>query len=92
MKAIIIVMLAVEAAMFLTAIGAALFVRQEGRRRPIWVSISISMIIVASAGNTIAEHHIGRPGADLVQAGAMVLIGMAVMTILMALRQRRGLA
>jgi hypothetical protein len=92
MKSIIIVMLAVEAAMFLVAIGAALFSHQESRRRPIWVTLSISMIIVASAGNTIAEHHAGRPGADVVQAGAMVLIGMAIMTILMALRQRRGLA
>ncbi|HET8749710.1 MAG TPA: hypothetical protein VFM42_03110 [Sphingomicrobium sp.] len=92
MKAIIIVMLAVEAAIFLTAVGAALFAHAESRRRPIWVSLSISLIIVASAANMIAEHHIGRPGADVLQAGAMILIGMAIMTALVALRQRRGLA
>ncbi|HET6535788.1 MAG TPA: hypothetical protein VFG41_06360 [Sphingomicrobium sp.] len=92
MKAIIIVMLAVEAAAFLVAVGSSLFARSAGRRRPIWISLSISMLIVASAGNSIAERHIGRPGADVVQAGALVLIGMAIMTILMALRERRGLA
>lgn len=92
MKAIIIVMLAVEAAAFLVAAGSALFARAAGRRRPIWISLSISMLIVASAGNSIAGRHIGRPGADVVQAGALILIGMAIMTILMALRERRGLA
>ena len=92
MKPIIITMLVVEALVFLVAIlTAALKPSTEGRR-PMWTSIAISLVIVASGANSIAGHHSGQPGTDLLQAGAMVLIGMAIMTIMMALRQRRGIA
>jgi hypothetical protein len=91
MKAIIILMLIVEAAMFLVAIFTAVFTPDRRERRPIWTSIAISLIVVASAANMISDRHAGQPGADVLQGGAMVLIGMAIMAIMMALRQRRAL-
>ncbi|HEX5238276.1 MAG TPA: hypothetical protein VFW39_07430 [Sphingomicrobium sp.] len=91
MKTIVILMLIVEAAMFLVAIFAAVFTPNRGERHPIWTSIAISLIIVASAANMIGDHHAGQSGADILQGGAMVLIGMAIMTIMIALRQRRAL-
>ena len=92
MKAIVITMLAVEAAIFLVAIFAAALAPSANRRgRPMWSGIAISLIIVALAANGIGDHHAGQPGADMLQAGAMVLIGMAIMTALMAIRLRRGL-
>lgn len=91
MKAIVILMLIVEAAMFLVAIFTAVFIPNRGERRPVWTSIAVSLIIVASAANMIGDKHAGQPGADVLQGGAMVLIGMAIMTIMIALRQRRSL-
>ena len=91
MRAIIILMLIVQAAIFLVTIFAAVFTPHRGERRPIWTSLAISLIIVASAANMIGGKHAGQPGADLLQGGAMVLIGMAIMTIMIALRQRRAL-
>jgi hypothetical protein len=91
MKAIVITMLVVEAAMFLVAIFAAAFVPSTKGGRPAWAMIGISLVIVATAANGIGDRHSGQAGADMLQAGAMVLIGMAIMTALMGLRQRRGL-
>jgi quinol-cytochrome oxidoreductase complex cytochrome b subunit len=91
MKAIVITMLVVEAAVFIVAIVATLFARSAGRRRPIWTSVSAALIIVAAGANVIGDHHSGQPGADVLQAGAMGLLGMAIMAVLMALRLRRGL-
>ncbi|HEX5259166.1 MAG TPA: hypothetical protein VFW35_10360 [Sphingomicrobium sp.] len=91
MKTIVILMLIVEAAVFLVAIFSAVFVPNRGERRPVWTSIAISLIIVASAGNMIGDKHAGQPGADILQGGAMVLVGMAIMAVMMALRQRRAL-
>jgi drug/metabolite transporter (DMT)-like permease len=92
MKAIVITMLVVEAAIFLVAIFSAVLAPSTNRRgRPMWSGIAISLIGVAVAASSIGEHHSGQPGADKLQAGAMVLIGMAIMTALMAIRLRRGL-
>ena len=91
MKAIVILMLIVEAAIFLVTIFAAVFTPHRGERRPIWTSLAISLVIVASAANMIGGHHAGQPGAGILQGGAMVLIGMAIMAVVMALRQRRAL-
>jgi hypothetical protein len=92
MKAIVITMLVIEAAIFVVAILSAVLAPSTNRRgRPMWTGIAISLIIVAIAASSIGEHHSGQAGADMLRAGAMVLIGMAIMTALMGLRQRRGL-
>jgi hypothetical protein len=93
MKAIVITMLVIEAAIFLVAIYSAVLAPSTNRRgRPMWTGIAISLIIVAIAASSIGEHHAGQPGADMLQTGAMILIGMAIMTGLMGLRMRRGLS
>jgi hypothetical protein len=92
MKAIVITMLVVEAAVFLVAIFSAVLAPTTNRRgRPMWTGVAFSLIVVAITANSIGDHHAGQPGADMLQAGAMVLIGMAIMTALMGLRQKRGL-
>ena len=92
MKTIIVAMLVVEAAVFLVTIFTAVFKSSTEARRPIWTGLVISLVIVASAANSIAGRHSGQPGTDILQGGSMVLIGMAIMTIMIAIRQRRGLA
>jgi len=91
MRPIIIAMLLVEAAIFLVVILTTAMKRSEGARRPIWTSLAVLLIIVASTGNMIGDRHYGQPGASMLQAGALVLIGMAIMTIMIAVRQRRAL-
>ena len=91
MKAIVITMLIIEAAVFLVAIFATAFARSASGKRPLGTGIAISLIIVSVAASSISNRHAGQAGADMLQAGAMVLIGMAIMTALMTLRQRRGL-
>jgi hypothetical protein len=91
MKAIVITMLVIEAAIFVVAILSAVLAPSTNRRgRPMWTGIAISLIGVAIAGSSIGDHHAGQPGAGMLQAGAMILIGMAIMTGLMGLRQKRG--
>lgn len=92
MKAIIIVMLAVQAGIFLVTILATLFVRSTAeRRRPIWSSFAISLVIVSGASWNIAENHQGQPGADILMYGAPLLLGMGIMAALLLIRRRRGL-
>ena len=92
MKAIIIVMLVVQAAILLVSIWMALFQRQTARGRPVWSSLAFAMVIIAGTSIKIAETHAGQPGADVLAFGAPLLLGMALMAILVTLRQRRGLA
>lgn len=92
MKAIIIVMLAVQAGIFLVTILATLFVRSTAeRRRPIWQSFAVSLVIVSGASWNIAENHRGQPGADILMYGAPLLLGMGIMAALLLVRRRRGL-
>ena len=91
MRAIIIAMLLVEAAIFLVAIFTTALKRSDGPRRPIWTSLAVALIVVASSANMIGDRHSGQPGADVLQGGAMVLIGMAIMVVMIAVRQRRAL-
>jgi hypothetical protein len=92
MKALIIVMLAVQAGIFVATVLAVLFARStEGRRRPIWSSFAISLVIVSGASWNIGEKHAGQPGADILMYVAPLLLGMGIMAALLLIRQRRGL-
>src|SRR5687767_5347326 len=93
MRAIIIVMLVVQAAMFVTVVWTMLFARPNAsqRRRPIWSSLAISLVIVDATSWNIAEKSAGLPGADILMYPAPLLLGMGLMAALMGLRQRRGL-
>jgi hypothetical protein len=92
MKAIIIVMLAVQIGIFLATAGAVLFARAGGeRRRPIWANFSIALLVVSGASWNIGNSHAGQPGAELLMYGAPLLLGMGIMAALLLIRGRRGL-
>ena len=91
MRPIIMVMLAVDVAMLLAVAFAVTIARPRDRRRPIWSSLAISLVVCAVASWNIAEGRGGQPGADILQDGALLLLGMGLMAIFMAIRQRRGL-
>jgi drug/metabolite transporter (DMT)-like permease len=92
MKPLIIVMLCVQAGIFLAAAYSVMFRKHSaGRRRPLWSSLAITLVIVASTSWQIADKRAGTAGADVLQFGAALLLGMALMAIFMLIRQRRGL-
>lgn len=93
MRPIIIMMLAVQAGIFLTAAYTVMFGRPKPTtsRLPIWSSLAISLVIVAGASWNIAERRAGEPGADILLYGAPLLLGMGLMAVFMLFRQRRGL-
>ena len=92
MRALIIVMLAVQAAIFLATVVAVLFARSTaGRPRPVWSSFAISLVIVSGASWNIGEKHAGEPGADILMYVAPLLLGMGLMAALLLIRHRRGL-
>ena len=92
MKALIIVMLAVQVGIVLATAWTILFARPAaGRPRPVWSSLAVSLIIVAGTSWRIADSHAGDPGADILAFCAPLLLGMGLMAALLQLRQRRGL-
>jgi hypothetical protein len=91
MRAIIIVMLAVQAAMLLVTAFTILKAKPSpGRPRPIWSSLAIALVITASASFQIADHHRGQSGSDVLQYGSGILLGMGLASLLVLLRQRLG--
>ncbi|HVQ08969.1 MAG TPA: hypothetical protein VMS43_11110 [Allosphingosinicella sp.] len=93
MKAIIIVVLAAQAAIFLATVYVILFTRmtQSGRRRPIWASLAITLVIVSGSSWNIGSNHAGQPGADILMYVSPLLLGMGIMAALLMIRSRRGL-
>ena len=91
MKPIIIVMLAVQVALLLVTAFTILKAKPSpGRPRPIWSSLAIALIISASTSSQIADHHRGADGGELLEYGSGVLMGMAIVCLLVLLRQRLG--
>jgi hypothetical protein len=92
MRALIIVMLLVQAGIFLATASTVLFARSAaGRPRPIWSSLAVSLVVVAGASWRIADDHAGETGADVLAYCSPLLLGMGLMAAFLAIRQRRGL-
>ena len=92
MRPIIIVMLSVQAVIFLATACTILFRKlAPDRARQVWASLAISLAIVATGSWQIADRHAASPGADVLQFGAPFLLGMAIMALLMRIRVQRGL-
>jgi|GEM_PF-5175936 len=92
MKPIIMVMLGAQAAIFLVTIYTILTAKSDGtQRRPFWSSLTVALVIVAGTSWQIGEKHAGQPGADILTYVSPLLLGMAIMAALFALRRRRGL-
>jgi hypothetical protein len=92
-KAIIIVMLAAQAAIFLATAYAILFtsMTQSGRRRPILASFALVLVIISGTSWNLGNNHVGQPGTDILMYVSPLLLGMAIMAALLLIRRRRGL-
>ena len=92
MRPIIMLMLAVDVGIVLVTVWTILVtpIRQRGRP-PLWTSLAISLAVCASTSLSIADRHVRQPGAEALEFAGALLIGMAVMAILLLIRQRRGL-
>jgi hypothetical protein len=92
MRALIIVMLVVQAGIFLVTAATVLTARSTAAQpRPIWSSLAISLIIVSATSWQIADRHEGGAGADILAYCSPLLLGMGLMAAFLAIRQRRGL-
>ncbi len=90
MKPIIIVMLCVQAAFVLVTIFSTLKKTDTGRARSIWSSIAIGLVVAAGASFQIADKHRAADGSELLEYGSGVMLGMAILSLLILLRQRLG--
>ena len=91
MKAIIIVMLAVQALLFIVTAITVVTARARPGRRPVWSTFTIALVIASGASWNIGSDHAGQPGADILLYGAPLLLGMGIMAGLLLIRHRRGL-
>jgi hypothetical protein len=92
MKTIILVMLIVQAGIFVATATTILFTHSRpGQSRPIWSTFAISLVIVSGASWNIGNSHAGDQGADILLYGAPLLLGMGIMAALLLIRHRRGL-
>jgi hypothetical protein len=92
MRPLIIVMLCVQVAILLVTATTILFARSTpDKAKPVWSSLAISLVIIAAASWQIADRHDEDAGAELLTFGAPLLLGMGIMAILLAIRQRRRL-
>ena len=89
MKTIIILMLFVQLAILLVTIFVVA-IRKPTERQPgpQWSSLSISLFVVGMTSSTIADRHAGGSGADILAFTGVILIGMAIMSALVLLRER----
>lgn len=92
MKAIVMVMLGVDAAIVLVAAWTVLTAKSAGtERRPVWSGLVIALVICAGASWRIGERRAGQDGAEVLMYVSPLLFGMAIMGALFAIRRRRGL-
>jgi hypothetical protein len=91
MRTIVILMLIVQAGIFLSTAAAVVSARTTGGRRPVWSTFTIALVVVSGASWNIGNNHAGEPGADILMYGAPLLLGMGIMAALLLIRHRRGL-
>lgn len=92
MKTIILLMLIVQAGIFVATATAILFTPSTASRpRPIWSTFAISLVVVSGASWNIGNSHAGEQGADILIYASPFLLGMGVMAALLLIRHRRGL-
>ena len=91
MKAIILIMLCVQAAMLVVTAYVVAYRRPTAARPgPVWSSLAVSLLIVGMSSNSIGSGHSGSPGADILVIGGAILIGMGLMAALVLFRERHS--
>ena len=92
MRTIVMVMLAVQAASFLVTAFTMLTKRSvPGEKQPVWFSLILMLVLVAGTSWNIGDRHFGEAGVEILLYVSALLMGMAIMAALMAVRRRRGL-
>jgi Kef-type K+ transport system membrane component KefB len=92
MRPIIAVILLLDVAMFLFVSFTVAFRRSSpDRPPPRWRSLAIPLLAAGWASMKIGERYATGTGVDIVRTSGPVLMGMAIMCVLVAVRQRRGL-
>jgi hypothetical protein len=84
--------LVVQAAIVLST-GYEIALARPGtkRARPRYAYLGLLMLVGAFMSWAISENHPRAPGAVLAHFGSAILVGMAIVLLLIALRARRGL-
>ncbi|TFI59441.1 hypothetical protein E2493_04410 [Sphingomonas parva] len=88
MKPILILMLAVDAAIFLLAVYDVVFARGAADRRN-WSRFTLPLMIGGIASIQVGERHAGVAAAEVLPFFGALLLGMAVMSILVRLGEGR---
>jgi hypothetical protein len=92
MRPIFIAMLCVQVALVLVTLITIATARGTAQRpRPVWSSLSISLMVGAIASLNVVDRHDDGAFAEVLQFGAGILFGMALITLAMRIRVRRGL-
>lgn len=90
MRPIIMVMLAVEVAVFCVTLFAIALRKPTARRPvPIWSSFAISLFVVGNVSLRISNDHPDASGSDVLYFGGAILMGMALTCAMLMLRERR---
>jgi hypothetical protein len=91
MSTLVIIMLCLQVAIVIVTAYAIGFRKPTpAKPRPIWFSFGISLIVIAGVSWQIGGDHARNPGAVLLGLGSAFLLGMAVVVLLLDLRERRG--
>jgi len=90
MKPIIIVMLCVQVAILVVTFYMVAIRRPTADRPgPVWSGVTTLLLIAGIGSNSIAQNHMGKPGADIVGFIGAMLLGMAVMSALILFSEKR---
>ena len=93
MKPIIAVMLFVDVFMLLVVAYAVVIKKPSAERpEPLWRSLAISLLVAGMVSVRIADSHSGGAGAEPLEVAGLLLTGMAVMSLLVAVRKRQRTA
>ena len=92
MRPIIAVVLLLDVAMVLFVIFVVAFKRPPpDRAYPRWRNLAIPLLTAGWVSMKIGERYPTGTGVEIVRTFGPVLMGMAIMCVLVALRERRGL-
>ena len=89
MPAIIILMLVLDAAVIIM-VAWAIEKDSLGGRPLAWSSLAVTLMICAAASFSIGNGRAGQEGADFLEFASPVLLGMGLMAIFLAIRQRKS--
>ena len=92
MRPIIVVVLLLDVAMFLfVSFIVAVRKPSPARPHPRWRSVAFPLLAAGWVSMKIGERYPTGTGVEIVRNSGLFLMGMAIMSVLVAFRKRRGL-